>query len=316
MVPAPLPGGWRTPASIPPESLGLLLPSPGTPPTSILGPMKRPDALFLDIDGTILRSDHSLSPRVYDAITALRKAGTVVCLATGRSWEAVKPLYDQLGLDGPTVCYNGGFLVGGADGELLEEIDLDEGVGRRAIALAREKNMEIVAFRHAQLVYEAEGPFIRGYHTRTGLKGNLVDFDAYDRLEFTKAIIISEHEKLLPVKSLLESEFGPEVMSITFSAPTFLEMMGGGVDKGRGLRDVCRLTGIDVAGSVAMGDGWNDLALLEAAGDAWVMGSASDDLKARFPENRRALDSDADGAAIVMEAMLRETEVDKEASPS
>ena len=266
--------------------------------------MKRPAALFLDIDGTILRSDHSLSPRVADAISALREAGTMVCLATGRSWEALKPFYDRLGLTGPTVCYNGAFLVAGPEGDTLEEIDMDEQVARRAIAVAREKRLEIVAFRHGQLMYEADGPFIRGYHKRTGLEGHLVNFDDYPVLEFTKSILIADHATLVPIKASLDEEFSPEQMRITFSDPTFLELMEVGVDKGMGLREVCRLRGIDVTDSVAMGDGWNDLALLEAAGDAWVMGGAPDSLRARFPENRQALSSDEDGAAIVMEAML------------
>lgn len=266
--------------------------------------MKRPQALFLDIDGTILRSDHSLSPRVADAITALKDAGTTVCLATGRAWESLKPFYDRLGLDGPTICYNGAFLVGGPDGKRLSEVDMDENVGRAAIALAREQGLEIVAFRHSRLVFEQDGPFIQGYYKRTGLEGDLVNFDDFETLDFTKSIIIDEHEKLIPVKADLEQRFGPEVLSITFSDLNYLELMGAGVDKGRGLRDVCSLCGIDVSDSVAMGDGWNDLPLLEAAGEAWVMGGASAGLKALFPPERHAPHADLDGAAVVMEAML------------
>ena len=266
--------------------------------------MKQPRALFLDIDGTILRSDHSLSARVVDAVTALREAGTLVCLATGRSWESLKPLYDQLNLDGPTVCYNGAFIVGGPEGDRLFEVDLDEDVGRYAIGLARKQNLELIAFRHGTLVYESAGPFLEAYHKRTGLQGQFMNFDNLDRLEFTKSIIISRHEDLIPVKAEMEGRFSPEVLSITFSDPTFLEMMGGGVDKGKGLKELCRILDIDVADSVAMGDGWNDLALLQTAGDAWVMGGAPQDLKDLFPVDRHAADSDSDGAAVVMEAML------------
>lgn len=266
--------------------------------------MIRPDALFLDIDGTILKSDHSLSPRVARAISSLREKGTLVALATGRSWEALKPLYDQLGLDGPTVCYNGAMIVEGPEGIRAYESDLDEIAGRFAIETARSAGLEMVAFRHSQLIYERRGPEIDAYHVRTSLPGSIVDFDTLETLEFTKAIIISDPESLKPVKKQLESRFSSDTLSITYSDPRFLEMMGGGVDKGRGLREVCRIHGIDISKSVAMGDGWNDLALLEAAGDAWVMGSAPEDLKAMFPANRIASDSDHDGAALVIEAML------------
>lgn len=266
--------------------------------------MIRPDALFLDIDGTILRSDHSLSTRVADAVSALREAGTLVCLATGRSWEALKPLYEKLGLNGPTVCYNGAMIVEGPEGIPIFESDMDEAAGRYAIDSARSANLEMVAFRHSNLIYEHRGTEIDAYHVRTSLPGSIVDFDALEALEFTKAIIISDPERLEPVKRQLESEYSPDVLSITYSDPRFLELMGGGVDKGRGLREVCRIHNIEVSKSVAMGDGWNDLALLEAAGDAWVMDGAPDDLKARFPADRIAPDSDQDGAAVIIEAML------------
>lgn len=266
--------------------------------------MLRPDALFLDIDGTILKSDHSLSPRVAEAISSLRAAGTLICLATGRSWEALKPLYDKLELNGPTVCYNGAMIVEGHDGVRVFESDMDESAGRFAIDTARSDNLEMVAFRHSELIYERRGSEIDAYHVRTSLPGRVVDFDTLETLEFTKAIIISDPERLKPVKMQLESQFAPDTLSITYSDPRFLELMGGGVDKGRGLREVCRIHNIDVAGSVAMGDGWNDLALLEAAGDAWVMNSAPEELKAKFPSDRIALDSDHDGAALVIEAMI------------
>ncbi len=266
--------------------------------------MTRPDALFLDIDGTILKSDHSLSPRVARAISSLREAGTLVCLATGRSWESLKPLYDTLGLNGPTVCYNGAMVVEGRDGVVVYEADMDETAGRAAIAEARASNLEMVAFRHTNLIYERRGPEVDAYQIRTRLQGSVVNFDSLDKLEFTKAIIISDPERLEPVKQRLNSHFAIDILSSTYSDSRFLELMGGGVDKGRGLVEVCRIHGIDISRSVAMGDGWNDLALLEAAGDAWVMGSAPDGLKAKLTGDRIALSSDEEGAAVVIEAML------------
>ncbi|MCK5735933.1 MAG: HAD-IIB family hydrolase, partial [Spirochaetaceae bacterium] len=116
--------------------------------------MFRPDALFLDIDGTILKSDHSMSPRVSDAIQALRASGTLVCLATGRSWEALKPLYDKMELQGPTICYNGAMIVEGPDGRVVFEQILDEEVARAAVAEAGSLNLEMVGYRHSKLSYQ------------------------------------------------------------------------------------------------------------------------------------------------------------------
>ena len=267
--------------------------------------MTRPDALFLDIDGTILKSDHSLSPRVAGAVSALVEAGVLVCLATGRSWESLKPLYDKLGLVGPTICYNGAMIVEGPEGIVVYEKDVDEDAGRAAIEEARSRKMEMVAYRHSELVYEWIGPDVEAYFKRVGLTARQVDFDSLENLELTKVIIISEPARLAPIKDSLENRYSGDRLSATYSDPRFLELMGGCIDKGRGLLEVCRENNINPSKTAAMGDGWNDLALLEAAGNAWVMGGASEELKARFPRDRIALNSDLDGAAVVMEAMLK-----------
>ncbi len=266
--------------------------------------MHRPEALFLDIDGTILKADHSMSPSVAEAIQALRAAGTLVCLATGRSWESLKPLYDRMGLKGPTICYNGAMIVEGPEGNVVFEQDLGDEVSRAAITEARARNMEMVGYRHSKLLYEKNGPEVEAYISRVKIPSGSVDFNSLDKLDFTKMIIFSEHELLETLKAKFEKRFSSDKLSATYSDPRFLEFMGGNVDKGRGLVEVCRIHGINPGSSAAMGDGWNDLALLQAAGEAWVMGGASDKMKTLFPSDRIALSAEEDGAALVMEAML------------
>ena len=264
----------------------------------------RPEALFLDIDGTILKSDHSMSLRVADAIEALRAAGTLICLATGRSWEALKPLYDRMGLKGPAICYNGAMIVEGPEGNVVFEQDLGDEVSRAAITEAKARNMEMVGYWHSKLLYEKKGPEVEAYVSRVKIPGGSVDFSSLEKLEFTKTIIFSEHEMLEPLKADFEKRFSSDKLSATYSDLRFLEFMGGNIDKGRGLVEVCRIHGINPENSTAMGDWWNDLALLQAAGDAWVMGGASDEMKALFSSDRIALSVEEDGAALVMEAML------------
>jgi len=264
----------------------------------------RPDAFFVDIDGTILRSDHSLSERVLSAIHRLNEEGVIVCLATGRSWEALKGLYDTLRLTGPTICYNGAMIVEGTGGTVIFERKMDEGAARFVLDEARGRNIEFLAYRSSALVYEKDGRGIEAYRKRVSLPGRIVDFDCIETLNFTKTICIAEPEILSPLKNFLDDSFSEDTLSTTFSDPKFLEAMGGNIDKGRALRELCRICGIDPEHIVAMGDGWNDLALLETVGDAWVMGNAPEDLKKRFPPERHAPPAEEDGVAQVIEAML------------
>jgi len=264
----------------------------------------RLDAFFVDIDGTILRSDHSLSECVLSAIHRLNDEGVIVCLATGRSWEALKGLYDTLKLTGPTICYNGAMIVEGTEGAVVFEKRMDEQAARIVLNEARGRGIEFLAYRSSALVYERVGREIEAYCKRIPLSGEIVDFDRFESLNFTKSICIADPEILRPLKEFLDDSFSEDTLSVTYSNPKFLEAMGGNIDKGRALRELCRIRGINPAHTVAMGDGWNDLALMEAAGDAWVMGNAPENLKNRFPPERHAPPAEADGVAQVIEAML------------
>ena len=162
----------------------------------------------------------------------------------------------------------------------------------------------MVGYRHSILLYEKYGPEIEAYIKRVKIPNEAVDFESFEKLELTKMIIFSEPDQLASIKKDFENRYSSDRLSATYSEPCFLEFMGGNIDKGRGLLEVCRIHDIEPGNTVAMGDGWNDLALLKAAGDAWVMGGASDELKALFPSDRITLSANDDGAAIVMEAML------------
>jgi len=267
--------------------------------------MNLPEAIFLDIDGTILGSDYILAPRTIRAIKSIDRTGCTVCLATGRSWESVKPIYDTLELHGPAICYNGAMIIGDSAGKCIFESIMDEKAARFVICETRSRGCEMIAYRHRELIFERKGPEIEAYNVRTRLPGTVVDFDSLHTLEFTKAIVLSSQSVLMKIKLLLESRFSEESLSIAFSNPRFLELMAGNIDKGRGLVEVCKFLGIARKSTVAIGDGWNDLTMLETAGDAWIMGGAPQELMGRFPANRIALDVNQDGAARVMEAMLR-----------
>ena len=67
--------------------------------------------LLSDMDGTLLLPDHSLNQRTIAAVRALREAGVLFSLATGRPPRAMLQQIEALGVDLPTAAFNGGTLV-------------------------------------------------------------------------------------------------------------------------------------------------------------------------------------------------------------
>ena len=269
--------------------------------------MKYTKALFLDIDGTILTSRHLVSERVRNAIRHLSNKGVLIVLSTGRSWEAVEAIYNHLSLDGPTICYNGAAVVRGPDGRYAYESGLDDSTSRYIIEQARQRGLELIAYRDRQFYYEKAGKEIRAYQSRVPLRGNLINFDDFSELNLTKCIIISEHaDKLESMRLDLHAPTSPVRVSAMYSNRTCLETVAHNIDKGTGLKTVCKLYGIPVSETIAIGDGWNDYPMLTTADEAWIMGGAPLSLKEHFPEDRIIPSSDEDGAALVMETMLED----------
>lgn len=70
----------------------------------------KPYLIALDLDGTLLKDDKTISESSSDVIRKLREDGHYVCISTGRPFRASSVYYDQLQLDTPIVNFNGAFV--------------------------------------------------------------------------------------------------------------------------------------------------------------------------------------------------------------
>ncbi|MBR2734060.1 MAG: HAD hydrolase family protein, partial [Selenomonadaceae bacterium] len=88
-------------------------------------------------------------------------------------------------------------------------------------------------------------------------------------------------------------------LTISFTERNNLEASPRGITKASGLEELCKFLGIDIAETVAIGDGHNDVEILQAAGVGVAMGNARDDIKqlADFV----TADNDHDGVAVAIE---------------
>ena len=94
----------------------------------------------LDIDGTLLRSDRTLSPRTREAIAKARAIGVRVVLVTGRRHPSARRVADQVGDALPLVVHNGALVF--EDGSLIRSRPLARDVAARAILAGRALGLE------------------------------------------------------------------------------------------------------------------------------------------------------------------------------
>ncbi len=241
--------------------------------------MLKPDlekirAVALDMDGTLLNDQKEITPATKRCIERLQKKGIYPILVTGRSFEALKPFKEALGLRTPVISYNGAQIVDGITGKLLQDSPLSDTSSRFILELARRENIHVQAYRNGTLYFERHRPESEHYESHVNLKGEVVGFDSLEPLKFTKMMYVGKHSVLEKMKDTVLAAVG-STTSVMFSNDEFLEFMSKDVSKGRALLAVLSLLGISPKEAIAFGDGDNDIPLLQTAGIGVAMENAS-----------------------------------------
>ncbi len=89
--------------------------------------MPRYRLLAVDIDGTLVNSDHELTDATRDAIRRALDAGVEVVLATGRRYSRTLPLVEPLGLNVPLITASGALVKRASDHQTLYQAAFNPG---------------------------------------------------------------------------------------------------------------------------------------------------------------------------------------------
>jgi len=259
----------------------------------------------VDLDGTLLTDDKRISEATESSLRNLSKRGISVIIATGRSYEALKPFKEQLELDTPVICYNGAQVVDGRTEEILLDIRLPDSSSRFIIDYARKNDIHVHAYKEGGLYYERRRKESDYYESHVGVKGRVVNFDTMKPFGFTKMMYVGDHAHLERAAGVAVPAIGMNT-SVIFSNTEFLEFIHKDVSKGNGLLYALDLMGYSPEEAVAFGDGDNDISLLEAAGIGVAMGNASPSVKAAA--DIIAPSNSEDGIAFVFSSFFREPE--------
>jgi Cof subfamily protein (haloacid dehalogenase superfamily) len=265
-----------------------------------------PRLVAVDLDGTLLNSDHRLSERTIASMRRLEDAGIPVVISTGRSYEGMMHFKNDIGLKNPVICYNGAVIADGGSDRILHQWLLSADIARSALDYARERNIHLQFFQDGELYFERRREESAYYEASTGLTGHVTDFDSWENLEVTKALMVlppsresGEFPELHEAKAHFESLFG-EKLYCALSKPFYLEFINGRGSKGNALLQVCRDMGIRAEEIAAFGDGFNDLEMLEVAGMSVAMSNAPDGVK-NACSHITELNNDEDGVADFVE---------------
>jgi Cof subfamily protein (haloacid dehalogenase superfamily) len=243
-----------------------------------------------------------LRPRTRAAITATREAGIHFVLVTGRMFQAVRPYALEAGLDDPVVCYQGAVVAEPVSGRWLRHVPIPLELARETIAAVNEEGFGLNCYVDDELYVAEVTPEARRYadfqHLQLHAVGDLLEWLQEPP---TKLVVIDDPEVLDGLKQRMLARFDGRLY-ISKSLPYFLEFASPDVTKAAGLDFLSEQVGFTREGTVAFGDGENDVELLEWAGYGVAVANAHERVKEAADFVCPSVDEE--GVAQVLEAFL------------
>ena len=238
--------------------------------------------IALDLDGTVVGADLVVHDRVRRAVAGAQAKGVHVVIVTGRMFAAARPYANVLGITGPIVCYQGAAIVQVSDGAILTQTPLAQDVTRDVLQRAAADKFQAQCYSDDRLYVDAINRFSKKYSDLAQVEPVLVPslIDMFADRPTLKIVLVDDAARATQYTEVLTKYLGPRAY-VTRSHPDFVEVIDPHVNKGRALGFIAQHYGVPAEAIMAVGDSWNDLPLLAAAGIGVAMGSAPPELLAR-----------------------------------
>ena len=262
--------------------------------------------IAMDLDGTLNNDQKVITEKTKAALMAAQNKGVRLALASARPSPGLFKERDILRLQdykGILMSYNGGRIVDAETGKVLFETSMDLEETKQVLRKLEELPVTPILDDGVQFYVADKNGYKVDYECKNNNMvcsevGNLADF-----LEFApiKILMSVQPEKLAEVQKQI-ADFLPESLTVVQTAAFYLEVIPRIINKGQGIRDICKVLGIEPAEVVSFGDAANDIPMLEAAGMGVAMGNAQEAVKQAA--DMVTLSNNEDGIAAALEKLL------------
>ncbi len=250
--------------------------------------------LATDLDGTILGGDHLFHSEDISVLNQLGKSGVVRVIATGRTlYSAMQVISPDFPID-YLVFSSGAGVYNWKRKEILSTLHLEYEQAREVVVVFREYGIEHTLHlpipenhRFLYSVEQHEHPDFLRYIQLHGsnampMNGHLRDQQYTQALAFMPDMKVFKKvaERLTDVKSV-------RATSPIDGKSIWMECFHASVSKANGIRQVCELTNTSLSQVTVIGNDYNDLDMLQAFNDAYVVANAPEELKLNYQQLKR-----------------------------
>jgi Cof subfamily protein (haloacid dehalogenase superfamily) len=255
-----------------------------------------------DVDGTLVRSDKSLSERSVAAVAELHAAGIAFAVTSGRPPRGMSMLVEPLGLSSPIAAFNGGLIVE-PDLSVVEDRVVPDDLVPPALTLLESFGLSSWLYRGADwLVVDPDGPHVA--HEAQTVQFEPTVVDSFDGLDHGIAKIVGvsdDHDAVAAAATAAHDAFGDQVSS-SRSQPYYLDITHPLATNGAVARFLSARYAIPPEEIATIGDMPHDVLMFAHSGLSIAMGNA--DREVQRAARRVTTSNDDDGFANAVERFI------------
>ena len=227
-----------------------------------------PALVAADLDGTLISRDLSWADGTPEALAGLRAAGVSTVVCTGRMYQSVRRVAARLGVAaGPVICYQGALVADLDGGEWWRHVRMDGAAAAEVVRHVAAMGRQLNAYIEDELYVEEVTAWARRYaeHVEVGI-GTVPDLEAeVARRPPTKLVLVTSAEDVEHILPGLQERWRGRLYVVR-SQPEYIEFVDASVSKSGALAWLCERLGLSPERVVTLGDGMNDVDMLEWAG--------------------------------------------------
>ncbi len=264
--------------------------------------------LVVDIDGTLIGEKRAISKRDKETLKKAKARGVKVSLCTGRVNKACRGIIEELELDGYHIFYDGALVSDPAGDKEIYTRAIDKSIVRRMVEFIRSNDTYLELYSSQRFFAERRNWSDEIHERFFGVAPEIVSYDGiWERERIIKAeLVVRNTEEAVKAESF-RKEFTESLRFSIARSPSFpdiefINILNPEASKGEALMVLAEYLGVSLDEVMAIGDGSNDVPLLEAAGFSVAMANARDELKEIA--DYITLDADSSGVAVAVEKFL------------
>lgn len=257
--------------------------------------------IVADLDGTLLNSQHEVTPFTARAVAAAQEQGVQFTVATGKTFPSTPAIIRRFGIDIPVICGNG-TQVFTPDGTLLHEDPIPLACAIEAIEMAQERGFTPVVYTLRGLLAPVRddnvAELVAHHEPEPVIVPDVVAALRNQYKPYKLVLMHRDHAKVAAFQDEITRAFEGRAQVLRSGLASLVEVMPYGVNKGTALDVLLAHVGVAKEATIAFGDNWNDLAMLQHAGIGVAMGHAPHAVRAGADYVTGTNDEDGVGHAL------------------